>query len=271
MRLSVLPLALLPIIAVLSFSANAEPVMLPSGAIGIKGTVYEERASWARARVGLGIQGNVIDNSELRDQNGEVEGDIGTVKIIYSVADRVDLYADFGVASGMEYSAEQTVKNVTRDVTFAMSDETVLGVGIAVVLYQEDNGLSLNADLKYRKIQDMDYDSVTVDETTYSRNQLTDTSGAVYEQWHAALGLSYQFGMLTPYAGIKFVGGDYSAMATETVTSSHTTYELRPTGNDSRVGAYAGLTLLPAERLAIDIQGRVIDEEAFSASLTFMF
>lgn len=267
MRSSLTPLALLPILAVLSFPANAEPVTLPSGAIGIKGTVYEERPSWARASVGLGIEGNVIDESELRDQNGDMEGDIGTVKIIYSVADRVDLYADFGVASGMEYSAEQTVNNVTSDVTFAMSDETALGMGIAVVLYREDNGLSLNADLKYRKIQDMDYDSVTVDGATSSRDELEATTEANYEQWHAALGLSYQLGMLTPYAGIKFVGGDYSAAA----MVDSTAYELRSTGNDSRVGAYAGLTLLPAERLAIDIQGRVVDEEAFSASLTFMF
>ncbi|MFP3872845.1 MAG: hypothetical protein ACLFV1_00205 [Thiohalophilus sp.] len=263
MRSSVIPLALLPILAVLSSPASAEPITLPLGATAIKGTVYEEQASWARARVGLGIQGNVIDNSELRASNGEVEGNIGTIKILYSVADRVDLYADFGVASGMAYSAEL----MGSDVTFAMNDETALGAGIALALYQGDSGFGINADLKYRKIQGMDYDSVTDGSTTYSRDELTATTEADYEQWHAALGLSYKLGFMTPYAGVKFVGGDYSASA----TAGGTTYELGPTGNDSRVGAYAGLTMLPTDRLAIDIQGRVVDEEALSASLTFMF
>jgi len=265
MRSSVIPLTLLSIITVLASPANAEPVTLPLGATGIKGTVYEERASWAR--VGLGIEGSVIDKSELRAANGqvdgEVEGSIGTVKIIYSVAERVDLYADFGVASGMEYSTELT----GNDVTFAMNDEMAVGAGIAFVLYQGDSGFGINADLRYRKIQGMDYESVKVDGTTYSRDELTATSEANYEQWHAALGLSYKLGFMTPYAGIKFVGGDYSAAA----TAGGTPYELDSTGNDSRVGAYAGLTLLPADRLAIDIQGRIVDEEALSASLTFMF
>lgn len=263
MRSSVLPLALLPIIAVLSFSANAEPVTLPLGATGIKGTVYEERASWARARVGLGIETNFIDKAELKDSDGEIEGNISAVKIVYSVANRVDLYAKFGVASGLKYKGKTQVD----DFEFDFRDEFAWGAGIAAVLYEDESGLSIITDLQYQTVQGIDYNGVTVNGVFYSRDQLGGSTDAEFTQWHVALGLGYKFSRFTPYAGIKFVGSDYSAKA----TSGGTTYDAGSTEKDSLVGAFFGLTMVPADRLAIDIQGRVVDEEALSASLTFMF
>lgn len=241
----------------------AAPVTLPTGATGIKGTIHEGKNGRLTAKVGFGITGDFIDKVELRDYQGEVNGNINTFRLIYSVADRVDLYLDFGAAQGMEYRARLSGSDVRID----LRDENVWGGGIAFVLYEDKSGLSLNTDLQYRTIQTMDYDAVTVDGTTFSRNQTGVDAEAEYEQWHAALAVSYKLAFMTPYAGVRFVGNNYSA----TAAAGGNTYDLGSTESDNIMGGFMGVTILPWDSLAIDVQGRFVDEEAISASLTFMF
>ncbi|MDZ7803155.1 hypothetical protein [Thiohalophilus sp.] len=242
---------------------HAAPVTLPSGATGIQGTLHEGKDGRFKAQVGLGFTRDFIDEIELKDYEGEVEGNINTFRLIYSVADRVDLYLDFGAAQDMEYRASLS----NGDVTFELEDEIVWGAGLAFVVYQDKGGLAINADLRYRTIQEMGYDSVTVNGTAYTHDQVDVDAEAQYEEWHAALGMSYNLGFMTPYAGVKFVGNDYSA----TATAGGSTYDFGSTESDKIMGGFAGITMLPSDRLAIDVQGRFVDEEAISASLTFMF
>ncbi len=263
MRMFITRASLFLIIFSLIPTLYADPVTLPSGVKNLKGTVHQGGEDWAKAKLAMAIESNFIDEIELSDYQGKIEASINTIKVIYSVAKRVDIYADFGVASGLEYTA--TIRG--SNVTFKRSDEFTWGAGIAVLLYEDPSGLAINTDLKYRAVQTGDYDSVVVDGTSYTRSQLTAEQDAHFEQWQMALGLSYKFNSLTPYAGIKFVGGDYSA----STTAGGKTYELGSTDMDSRAGAFAGVSIVPTDRLAIDLQGRFTDEDAVSASLTFMF
>lgn len=263
MRSGFISITALLLVSVLSPFAYADPVTLPSGAKNLKGTIHEGGEAWATAKLGIAVESNFIDEIELSDYQGKIEGNINTIKVIYSVAERVDLYTDFGVASGLDYTAMIGGSNVT----FNRSDEFAWGAGVAILLYEDPSGLAINTDLKYRAVQTGDYDSVVVDGTSYTRSQLTAEKDADFEQWQLALGLSYKFSSLTPYAGIKFVGGDYSASA----TAGGATYNLGSTDMDSRAGAFAGVSIIPTDRLAIDLQGRFADEDAVSASLTFMF
>lgn len=263
MRLLITRASLFLLFSSLISTLYADPVTLPSGAKNLKGTIHQGGEDWAKAKLGMAIESNFIDEIELNDYQGKIEGNINTIKIIYSVAERVDIYADFGVASGLEYTATIGGSNVT----FNLSDEFTYGAGIAVLLYEDPSGLAINTDLKYRVVESSEFDSVDVNGTSYSSSNLSGELESDYEQWQLALGLSYKFSSLTPYAGIKFVGGDYSASA----TAGGTAYELGSTDMESRAGAFAGVSIVPTDRLAIDLQGRFADEDAVSASLTFMF
>ena len=255
----------LAILFVVSFTsvANSAPVTLPSGAKGMKGTVFEGEEEWATAKLSVSVESDFISEIELEDLDGTVEGNINTVKLTYSLADRVDFYADLGTSRDIEYSANIGGSDLKAELT----DEFAWGGGIAVLLYEWDNGLALNTDIKYRTVEDMDYDSVTVDGTSYAADELGGKVDADYEEWQIAFGVSRKFKYFTPYAGIKYADGEYSAK----VIAGGTTYDLGSTGNDNNIGCFVGCSFLPTEQFAIDIEGRFIDEEAVNVNLTYMF
>lgn len=247
--------------------AYPAPIDLPTSVKGLQGKLWSwEEGDELTENIELSLAGefDFVNERELEELDAEVEGNIYAGKAILTFADRIDLYGTFGEARDIKYKA----KILGTDVKFDLDNEFVWGVGLNMLLYDwKDYGIKLFVDGKYREIQEMDYKSVTVNGITYSKAQIGGKINAEWKEWQVALGVSKQFKFLIPYMGVKYSDVDASAKA----TIGGATYDLGSTGGDKVVGVFIGCSIVPAEQFSIDLEGRFIDEKAFTVRATYKF
>lgn len=241
----------------------AAPVDVPTETQGLEGNIFKNK----ELGIGLSVAGEAdfLSERELDEANGEVEGKLYTTKIILTLADRFDIYGIFGQAQDMEYKE----KVLGSDVKFELEDKFTWGVGLNALIYEwKDYGVKFFADGKYRAVNDIDYESVTVDGVQYSKSQLTGTKvDADWEEWQVAFGIAKKFEYFMPYFGVKY--SDIKASAKVTVGS--TTYDAGSANSDNIIGLFVGCAITPIKALSIDLQGRFIDETAFTVKATYKF
>jgi len=211
----------------------------------------------------VGVETDFVTERELDELDAKVEGNLYTAKLIFSSAEKFDFYVNFGQAQDIEYKA--TI--LGRDVKFDLEDEFTWGAGISYVFTSDDDAFQIGLDTKYRQITDIDYDSVTIDGTTYKKSQLGGKTAAKWKEWQVALIVGKKFNYFVPYAGVKYSDVDASAKA----IVSGSTYDLGSTDSESKVGIFIGCSITPTEQFSIDLEGRFIDEEAFMVSVVYKF
>ena len=211
----------------------------------------------------MGVETDFVTERELDELDAKVEGNLYTAKLIFSSAEKFDFYVNFGQAQDIEYKA--TI--LGRDVKFDLEDEFTWGAGISYVFTSDDDAFQIGLDTKYRQITDIDYDSVTIDGTTYKKSQLGGKTAAKWKEWQVALIVGKKFNYFVPYAGVKYSDVDASAKA----IVSGSTYDLGSTDSESKVGIFIGCSITPTEQFSIDLEGRFIDEEAFMVSVVYKF
>lgn len=147
------------------------------------------------------------------------------------------------------------------------------GVGGTVILYEKElkgfnnSILRIGADGKYRH-SDFDINEVTIDGTTYGLpNPLISTINLEVKDWQVAGEASLQYKRFIPYFGVKYTGfkADMSVTAFGTLYDDDT---VKPT---RQVGIFVGTDFLAFDSVAINLEGRFIDEEAISASCAVKF
>jgi len=206
-----------------------------------------------------------IEERELDGANSELEAKVYTGKATLSFYDSIDVYVFGGQTDDFEYRA----RIQGRDVIFNLEDEIIWGGGINAVLYEwEDAGIQLFFDGKYRQIEDADYSSVVVGNTTFQNSQLTTpTVDAEYREWQAALGLSGKIGYFIPYFGVSY--SDVKAKAR--ATAGGITYDLDTREAEENIGPFCGLTIVPIDGVSLSGQARFLSEQAFSGNATIRF
>ena len=244
--------------------ASAAPVDVPTAVQGLKSKVFESKD--LGLALSVGAEGDFVNERELDESDGEAEFNAWGGKIILSLIDRFDLYTTLGQVVDPEYKA----KILGSDVIFELEDKFFWSVGLNALLYeQKDWGVKLFADAKFRSVKDMAYEALIIDGTKYTKSQLAGLElDAKWKEWQVALGVAKQLAnYFIPYGGIKFSGVEASAKA----TYSGTTYDLGSADADKVVGLFVGCAITPFESFSIDLQGRFIDETAFSVRGTFKF
>lgn len=242
----------------------AAPVDVPTAVQGLKSKVFESKD--LGLALSVGAEGDFVNERELDELDGEAKFNAWGGKVILSLVDRFDLYTTLGQVMNPEYKE----KILGSNVTFELEDKFFWGVGLNALLYeQKDWGVKLFADAKFRSVDDMGCEALVINGTRYTKSQLAGTElNAKWEEWQVALGVAKQLAnYFIPYAGIKFSGVEASAKA----TYSGTTYDLGSADADKVVGLFVGCAITPLESLSIDLQGRFIDETAFSVKGTFKF
>jgi len=237
----------------------AAPVRIPSNAGKTKGILKE----FAEGKVVLGIdaQYESVSEIELEDENGEVEFDTASGVISLTYDNRFSLYSSFGQAMDPKWKAEDSGYNFQLN----LEDSFVWAVGVNGIIADID-GFQIFSDVNYRKLDDMDYESVVINGTTYSKVDIVGI-GASWEEWQMALGVAKSFGMARPYIGVKYLKSETSAK----FTAGGTTLDSGNINNDTSVGVFAGIEFNPTPGIAIDVQGRFIDETAITAGFSFKF
>jgi len=183
-------------------------------------------------------------------------------KISYALADRVEPYVLLGAANG-----EFSEKFSGVDLKYETETAFAWGVGATVLLKEFNNGIRLGLDGRYRQAEP-DIDKVTLNGVSYSPGDVGISGlSAEYKEWQVALGISKELGQFVPYGGIKYNDVEASLKA----TISGTTYTTDDINSDGVVGIFVGCDFLPTKNFSIGVEGRFIDETAFTVSANYRF
>ena len=208
----------------------------------------------------LGFEYESVDKRDLniRDDNAELALDLYTLKIAYSLRTQ-DEKGDFYVLIG---SLRQEVKNLfAEDVNFVTEKDLLLGLGITIPFYENQSGMRIGFDAKFRFAEPPMERIEIQDERVAAEGEVK------YREWQLGLGISQQFKRFIPYAGLK-----YSDIRSECeTTAAGDLYEWGKTKSEETVGLFAGCDILLLDRVSLNVEGRFRDEEAVSATLVVGF
>jgi len=221
------------------------------------------------AELTMGVIVDVIDKRSIDIDSGEFEMNAFSGRIGVSVLKRWGIYVDAGTTTDMQY--DYTIKGEKYQAEF--DDTCIWGVGTSVLVFRLDNGLEMGLNASYRRA-DMELDKVTIGTDSYTRKDLTIVSDGYFEEYQGALEIAWRTDYFTPYIGVK-----YSEVEVDSIfTVGGAQRDASQKNASENIGAFAGLTITPdlvilpkSEQLSINLEGRFIDEEAFSGSLAYKF
>ena len=247
-------------------TAQASPVQMPGAQSAQVMRSENSEHLWDNEEytLSIGAQYDSVTEREL-ESDSEVELDAVSAKISLDYKDQVSIYTTLGQTS----DAVLTEKAGSNTYKYFFEDSFIWSVGVTAKLYTFENiGLDVIGDVSYRDASEMDVEELDINGTRYNKSQFTAGSSieADWEEWQAALGVSKKFDQFTPYAGIKYSDVDVEGRA----TVSGTTYDAIAEA-DENVGVFAGTTVEAFDGLTFDVQGRFIDETAFTVSANYKF
>jgi hypothetical protein len=259
---------LLICLAVILFVAYAEaaPVgNIATPAVLKKGLVIQnEKGDYG---IVAGPEIDVTFDRNLKSQDGDSEAQFYCGKVGILLMDKFIAYSVLGAAK-----AEQKFKISNNKVKWDTDTNFTWAIGGTVMLWEKAvatpwNGtLRVGVDGRYRQAH-LDVDKIKLNDTEYkSTNASVTSTHYEFEEWQAALGVSYQVEKLIPYVGVKF--SDATGDASTTI--SGTTYKI-DFDNKDNFGIFAGIDFLAADWGTLNVEGRLIDETALTAGATLRF
>jgi hypothetical protein len=245
--------------------------MVYASPVGLTSEADAARSEWSYEdmTLSLGFVGDFVSGRNIDISGGEFTINAFMGRLGVNVADRFNFYVDLGSASDMEYSFIILGEKYKID----YDDDFMWGIGANALVKRWDNGLEVGVHASYREV-DTSIDKVDIDNTSWPATSLTAISGGTFEETQAAIELAWRNDVFIPYVGIKYSDVD----AGSRFTLGGTVRNAAGRDSDENTGAFIGLTILPklaetavSERFAINIEGRFIDEEAISTSITYKF
>lgn len=244
--------------------------MVYAAPVGLTSEADATEAKWSYEdmTISAGVIVDSVDERKIDIPGGTFELNAVLARIGINLIDRVNLYLDIGQAQDMSYNAEVNATNTT--VKYEYDSDIMFGAGVNALIYRWDNGLEIGGALSMRQV-DLTVDKATIDGISYEKIDLDSVRDGEYTEWQAALELAYKAEYLIPYIGLKYsdveVDGD--------VTDSTVQYNASGKNAGQNIGVFAGVTLVPelgdSKQIAINVEGRIIDEEAVSVGVSYRF
>lgn len=218
----------------------------------------------------LGYEGDFVADGRMTQKNaghGRVDcyeqiTNSGTA--VFNIRERMDIYGVFGTSkTWTNWRFTDPSDNVVRIQANTKTD-FLWASGLRVILVEWCN-TSLGCGARYSSCH-YQLSSLTSDGAAAS------TEGALlkWREWQVNLDLSYKIHFFTPYIGTK-----YSNVRTE-LTNFSVPISADGTGsntfeNRSPVGLYVGVGFSTGSYFMLNVEGRLIDEEAVTVSADFRF
>ncbi|MFA4991593.1 MAG: hypothetical protein WC569_03335 [Candidatus Omnitrophota bacterium] len=254
----------------LSCSVFAAPVGLTSEADLLESTKLFRDLNEMGLGLSLGFYADIVNEREIEiERNGEFEMDMYMARLSLTANDRFTLYFDIGQAKDPVFSYH----NLGSDIKIFYEDESAWGTGLNVLIHRFDNNIEVGAHAGYRQYE-LSLDKVMIDGAQYAPGALTNISEDNYKEYQAAVEIGWKADYMRPYLGVKYsdveLGSDF--------TLAPQTYSAKGKRTDSNLGLFAGVTLTPelpfykdTRQLAINVEGRFVDEQALSMGVTYKF
>ena len=212
----------------------------------------------------LGYEGDFIGDARMNQSeegSGRVDNfrqDTNSGIVTLNFVERLDLYGVFGstrICADWRFSGVGTVNRAQVETGY----EFLWGVGARAALYEWGN-TTLGIGGRYSSSHP-NPNWITINGTPES------ISGATlhWYEWQADLDLSYQIDLFIPYVGVKYLSAKArTGVYPESISSSGSgTLHMR---NRTPVGIVVGCTLTTGKYFMLNVEGRLIDEEAATIS-----
>jgi len=258
---------LLAILLVFGFAATAYGA--PVGLISDADTTTSELWPDYDAELSMGIVADILTKRSIDIDSGEFGMNALSGRIGVSILKKWQIYIDAGTTMDMEY--EYVIKGEKYQAEF--DDTFIWSIGTSALVCKWDNGLEIGINGSYRRA-DMELDKVTIESNSYTRKDMDVVSDGYFEEYQGALEIAWKTDHFTPYIGVK-----YSEVEVDCIfTTGGAQRDASQKNASENVGAFVGLTINPSlevlpksEQLTINLEGRFIDEEAFTGSLCYKF
>lgn len=169
----------------------------------------------------------------------------------------------FLVGALIDGDFEQEVGNA--DLKYKTDDAFSWGIGTTILAYEINERMALGLDIKYRNVQPTVH-SVTIDGNKFSRDDDNVSLRCSYQEWQAALGVCGVTDKFIGYGGIK-----YSDVRTLLKAEAGGIDTRESVGSAENVGVFVGCEFLLTEDTTIGLEGRFLDEEAYTCFITVHF
>jgi hypothetical protein len=217
-----------------------------------------------------GYEGDYVADGRMNQHdegNGRVDcyqqnTNSGTVTC--NIENRMDLYGVFG---GSSTSANWRFTNLDDNIVRIVADTNtnfLWAIGARTILVEWCN-VSLGCGGRYSSCH-YQLSKLTFDGAEAS------TAGALFHwrQWQVNLDFSYKIHLFTPYIGTKY-SNERTELRNFSVPISASGTGSNEFQNRNPVGLYVGCGLSTGNYFMLNIEGRLIDEEAITISADFRF
>lgn len=225
--------------------------------------------SWINFRVGY--EGDFVADGRMKQEN-QGHGRVDTYQqwtnsgtLTLNILDRIDVYGVFGSS---RTQADWRFGDISAGTVTRIELETkynfLWALGGRAILYEWCNtSLGFGGRYSYSNYRPswLTSDGVI---------QIVDGSQFRWSEWQINLDVSYKIDLFTPYIGIKYLNStthlkNFSVPISADFTGRNTFENRIP------VGVYLGCTLSTGEYFMLNLEGRLIDEEAVTVSGDFRF
>jgi opacity protein-like surface antigen len=158
---------------------------------------------------------------------------------------------------------KQEINNI--DIKYKTDDALTWGIGTTILVWEITDRLGLGLDMKYRQTNPT-VSKVSIDGTSFSRHDDNVSLDCDYQEWQAALGLCGLTERFIGYGGIK-----YSDVKVSLKAKAGGVDESDSANSAQTIGAFIGCEYTLTEDTTIGIEGRFLDEEAYTVFLTVHF
>jgi len=246
-------------------SAYAAPVGLTSEADATIGELWADN----NMALSVGFVADFVNDRNIDIDSGEFEMEAYTCRLGLSVLDRLNFYVDLGQMQNAEYA--YVLLGEKFETKF--DDEFLWGIGLNALAYRWDNGLEIGLAGSYRQA-DMIIENSTIDGTLYEGTSMASKVEGEFTEYQAAVELAWRTEYFVPYVGIKYSDVEVDANFNLGLQDKNASGK----NADLNVGVFVGLTITPklanmpkSEHLAINLEGRFLDEEAVNVGVSYKF
>jgi major outer membrane protein len=216
---------------------------------------------WVDGRAGY--EGDFIFDARMEQTNGarvdcyKQDSNSGTLTLNF--LDRIDLYGVFGSSRTCASWRFTDMDDIINRVEIETFYDFLWGVGVRGILFEwgcASLGLGARYENAYYEPSWLAINAINVS-TAGTRLE--------WEEWQVDLNFSYQIELLTPYIGLKYSRANTSLngfdvpIASNGAGSNH--FE-----NRDQVGIFIGCSISNGKYFMLNIEGRLVDEEAVTIS-----
>lgn len=217
----------------------------------------------------FGYEGDFVSDGRMKQNSGArvdlFEQYTNSATATLNLLDRVDLYGVLGssvIRSNWRF--EQLSDETIHRIKIKTNADFLWAVGGRAILYQWWNtflGFGGRYSFCHYHARELASDGV--------QSPVMGTH-LIWKQWQVNLDLSYKIHLFTPYIGIKYSQeeakiGDFSVAIASNGSGANQLMNRDP------VGLYLGCGLSSGKYLMINLEGRLIDEEAISLTADLRF